>query len=128
MSASGHSNALRDVCGVCVSCTALAHWGKAALARGLLPHQGSRGRWETGDKTLTWSQPAQQGQGGLACLGKPSGGDFSWCAGAERGTASPCCLSLRFPAGNKRRAGLICRACASALPFSLKQFPCPLAS
>lgn len=28
MSASGRSNALRDVCGVCVSCTALAHTGE----------------------------------------------------------------------------------------------------
>lgn len=69
--------------GVCVLHSSGTRWGKAALARGLPPRQGSQGRWETGDETLAWNQPAQQGQDGLACLEKPSGGDFSWCAGTE---------------------------------------------
>lgn len=34
----------------------------------------------TGDRSLTWSQPAPPGQGGL---GKPSGRDFTGGAGAE---------------------------------------------
>lgn len=34
----------------------------------------------TGDRSLTWSQPAPPGQGGL---GKPSGRDFTRGAGAE---------------------------------------------
>lgn len=44
---------------------------------------GLTGQVGPGDKSLIWSQPAPQGQGGLGCPGKPSGGDFTRGAGAE---------------------------------------------
>lgn len=100
----------------CVSCTAL---GKAALAPP--SPTGQVGNWGQ-EPGLEPASPTRAGQTFL--LYKTLWRGFLMvCWGRGRGTASPCCLSLRFPAGNETRAGLICRACASALPFSLKQFP-----
>lgn len=116
---------VRDVCGVgeCALHSSGTRWGRAALAHGLTGHGENWGQ----EPDL---EPASSTRAGRTCLPWKTlrRGSLVVCWDRVRGTASPRCLSLRFPAGNRTRAGLICRACASALPFSLKQFPCPLAS
>lgn len=63
----------------CVSCTHTL--GKGCLGSPLT--RAHRAGGKRGGKSLVWSQPAQQGQGIHVCCTKPSGGDFSWCAGTE---------------------------------------------
>lgn len=68
---------------MCVSCTALHKLGKGCLGSWPPPSAGLTGQVGNGGQEPDVEPAAQRGQGGLACLGKASGGDFSWCAGTE---------------------------------------------